>query len=280
MSDSSDTAWESDVMVIHPIQPSTSSGPPLSNKSRAKQLHFSTMTAKQRAAKPGNSAFYADGNKLFCRVCSKHINHERQSVLTRHLESNKHKENSRSSIAPKRQRTIDTTLNAPNQASLENYRVVSDFVRMLASAKIPFNVANNPVVRQFLHHHVQGGGAIPSGKSLNPYLSRCFNEDYEKLKEMVKDKKIILIFDETTDSVGRYVCCVMFAIFPPTEISVKPILADVLFEESALDHGRVQRIILKVLNDFSVDYSNVIGFASDNVCGADTRSDDRNFYIR
>ena len=44
----------------------------------------------------------------------------------------------------KKQTTLKTTLPVKTEAILENLKTVSDFVRMFAAAKIPFNVADNP----------------------------------------------------------------------------------------------------------------------------------------
>ena len=109
---------------------------------RTKVNHIASVTAKKRASQSGNEDFYADGDILFCRVCSKAIDHSRQGTINRHKASDVHI-NNKKKLVPKKQTTIITTMNAQTTAKLENLALVSDFVRMLTAANLPLYTALN-----------------------------------------------------------------------------------------------------------------------------------------
>ena len=111
--------------------------------------HLSSITAKQRAVTIGNGCFYADGDVLFCRPCSKAVDHSRNSTVKDHLKSMTHLENEKRVQKAKKQRTLFTTFPVGTPAKLENLRLVSAFVRTLAASKIPLNVSDNKTMKNF-----------------------------------------------------------------------------------------------------------------------------------
>ena len=52
---------------------------------RSKVKKFSSCSAIDRAKNFNNPNFYADGEVLFCRICSKTVDHRREASLKRHL---------------------------------------------------------------------------------------------------------------------------------------------------------------------------------------------------
>ena len=46
----------------------------------------------QERARQYQGIYYADGKKLFCRVCNVVVNHVRKSVCDNHIKSTKHKQ--------------------------------------------------------------------------------------------------------------------------------------------------------------------------------------------
>ena len=102
--------------------------------------HYSKITALQRAQQAQNrTTFYADDNILFCKTCSCTVDHSRQSNLEQHCKTKKHIRNCESTQPAKKQKTITTTLNIKNPASLEKVKMITDYIRVLASTNTPFH---------------------------------------------------------------------------------------------------------------------------------------------
>ena len=112
--------------------------------------------------------------------------------------------------------------------------------------------------------HVKCGGAIPKSRALTPYLKDCYTADKKRLKEKLFEKQIILFFDETYDSKGRFVSCVLAAIVPPIGLSLQPLLLETFFEREPLDHAKVGQQIISTLSLYKVTYENVVGYGTDN----------------
>ena len=136
----------------------------LENETREYKLAISRLLQLRNELFSRNEYFYADGDILFCQVCSKVIDHSRQGTINRHNASDVHMKK----LAPKKQTTIITTMTAQTTAKIENLALVSDFVRKLTAANLPLNTADNPQVRTFLKSHIRCGGAIPSRTKLIP----------------------------------------------------------------------------------------------------------------
>ena len=180
---------------------------------RTKVNHIASVTAKKRASQSGNEDFYADGDILFCRVCSKAIDHSRQGTINRHKASDVHI-NNKKKLVPKKQTTIIRTMNAQTTAKLENLALVSDFVRMLTAANLPLNTADKPQVRTFLKSHIRCGGAIrdvPHGRAAQLVL-KTLNE-YE-----VGFENVVAF---SSDSASYMVCCFTQVLQPMFENCVQ-----------------------------------------------------------
>ena len=147
----------------------------------------------------------------------------------------------------------------PTTARMENVTSINNFVRVLPATNIPFNVLNNQLLRKFFLDHVKSGVSLPKGSSLNPYLEDCYKVDREKLTNNISQKPLLILFDETTDTEGRFVCNIIFATLPPKEQSLELCLADTIFEDVPSNHDRNGQIVIDVLQNFFVEYSNVMG---------------------
>ena len=108
-----------------------------------KRLHSSSLTAKQRALKAGNEDFFAEDEKLFCRICCKVVDHTRQGSLDRHKLSEAHKNNKNRNL---KQKTLKTTLSISTNVKLENVALINSWVRSCAAANIPLFATNNTIL--------------------------------------------------------------------------------------------------------------------------------------
>ena len=219
------------------------------------------MTASQRAMKARNQDFYSEKGKLFCKFCCKIVDHSRQSSLDKHRQTESHIANKRQ---PQRQKSITTAFLIPNEARLENVKLITDWVKMCAGANIPFVATDNSTVRNFFKEHVVSGGAIPKSRALTPYLEDCYSAEKQRLKTYLEKKKVALFYDETFDSRGRFVSCILVAVMPPDQLSINPILAETLDEYKPLTAEKVAEHITDFLNDYKISKQNVVGYATDN----------------
>ena len=131
--------------------------------------------------------------------------------MNRHAKSQTHKRNLK--ISGKSQKTLHTTFPIPNVARLENVSLIRDWVGACAASNIPFNVTDNAVMRNFFRERVISGGSIPKRRGLTPYLEDAYKSKLASLKIRIQGKKIMIFYDETYDSQGRFVSCILQVLF-------------------------------------------------------------------
>ena len=96
---------------------------------KAKRQHLSTETATERARTLGNQDFYADAGQPICKFCKEAVNHRSQSIINRHLISEKHKKYKNEDSNRKQANTLTTAFKVSNAARLQKIRLVSNWVR-------------------------------------------------------------------------------------------------------------------------------------------------------
>ena len=230
---------------------------------KAKQNHLSSVTAFTRAKKMGNE-FYEDKGVLFCRVCVKAIDHKSLSVIKRHQNSEKHKNNLISSSNRKRPLTLTTSFAVQNAAKLQNIDTVQSWIRACVASNIPLNVSDNLIMRNFFQSHITSGGSIPRRKALQPYLNDCYKCDREKLKQKCKGKTVMIFYDETFDAQSRHVSCVLLALLPPDNTEIQPYLAEVFLDKEPVNSSKVAQQIVTVLSDYGISFDKVASYGTDN----------------
>ena len=118
---------------------------------------------------------------------------------------------------------------------------------MFAAANIPFNVADNPHVRDYFSKNNRVGGDKPRSDALNHYLTDIFTVEKDRSKNCQKNSALQLFTDETFDRKGRYVCYIFFAVNPALGLRQIPPLAKIIFEPEpfescAKNNTNLQRI--------------------------------------
>ena len=108
-------------------------------------------------------------------------------------------------------------------------------MKMFAAANIPFNVADNPHVRDCFSKNIRCEGAIPQTDALNHYLTDIFTVEKDRLKNYVKNSALQIFTDEAFDKEGRYVCSVIFAVNPALNLWQIPILVETTFERERFE---------------------------------------------
>ena len=84
---------------------------------------------RPRARTLGNQDFYADAGQPICKFCKEAVDHRSQSIINRHLISDKHKKYKNEDSNRKQANTITTAFKVSNAARLQIIRLVSNWVR-------------------------------------------------------------------------------------------------------------------------------------------------------
>ena len=236
--------------------------------SQRKKKKCANITAEQRAKQKNYSKnFHAKKGVLYCNSCGKHADHTRVSSMKKHLTTAVHRaslQKPHSQVQP----SITTAIKIQNKAKLEKVSTIRQFLKALISSNIPLNVVNNTFMREFLRVKVEGGGDIPRRQALVPYIKDLYKIEKENLKKLFANKSLIVSFDETCDSEGRYVCAVLFTDTYPDNCSrLTSYTAEVHFLDHSPDHKTVAGLVINTLNAYELQasYGNVSAFCSDNV---------------
>ncbi|XP_064424055.1 uncharacterized protein LOC135360599 [Latimeria chalumnae] len=81
---------------------------------------------------------------------------------------------------------------------------------------------------------------------------------------MFKDKKITVIFDECCDDEARSVLNVLFApLEPDCSGHVNSFLVETVFLD-AVNHSTVSQAVVKAVNEYQIDYENILVIDTDN----------------
>lgn len=188
--------------------------------------------------------------------------------VDKHLESESHTRNTERKQSEK-QYTLKTVLNCKTDARVENVKTCHEWIKVCTAANIPMHKTNNSFVRQFLKTRVLNGGAIPKCSQLRDYyLFDVYQVEREVMKEKVKGKKVALIVDELSDDEGRYVLDVMAVFLDFDELSPSGKTVAYLLDTrflTATNNRTVAEAVVKTVNEYNIDYDDVLVFNSDNV---------------
>jgi hypothetical protein len=79
------------------------------------------------------------------------------------------------------------------------------------------NKVNNAVFHDFLKKYT--GKEIPDESTIRKnYLSDCYQETINKIRNYITDNKIWVLIDETTDCEGRYIGNVVIGILKTNQV--------------------------------------------------------------
>lgn len=171
---------------------------PASKITAEKRLH-ANLTNKNHYYVPQDNP-----NLLFCKACETPVDHSRPKSIVDHLTTGKHEK------ALKRKQTRDLmnrrqgTIEGAISASIVRNDLAQDFVAMMAEADVPIHKTEK--IKPFLRKHCRAAGAIPSSDALRQYhLPKVYEQHLEKLRADIRDKKVYIAADETTDERGESV---------------------------------------------------------------------------
>jgi len=144
-------------------------------------------------------------------------------------------------------------------------QICQELVRVFTATNIPLSKLDHPLLRDFLQQKVINGGAIPRSHQLQEaYLPDVYAAEKEKLTNMLCGKNICVIFDEMSDHEGRFVLNILFSPMEKDETGqILSYLADTVFLEKT-NHSTVSQAVLKAIQDYGIDFENVVSFDTDN----------------
>jgi hypothetical protein len=133
---------------------------------------------------------------------------------------------------------------------------ILDFIKMCSMADIPLGKVD--LMKPFLIKHCKQGGAIPGFTTLREtYMPRLFLSHLDHLKKTLRDKKVSIIADETTDCRDKSILNVIAG------LNGRYYLIDVVSME-ACNHATLSQTVINSLNCVGINYTDVIAFVTDS----------------
>ena len=228
-------------------------------------------SAKERAQAFKHDGFYDDRGKLYSRSCNCVVDHIRKSVIVEHQQSVKQMKRkaefdaSSLQASTKQQRIIISMFKSNTVTRQERVEVCHDWVNMCISAYIPLSCSDHHAVRNFILTRVRNGGAIPGGHKLQEsYLKDLYQIERGKLKALLKNEYVAVIFDQMSDTEGRFVFNILLS---PTKLNengnVIAYLADTVMLQK-VDNVSVSQAVINALASYGIDFNNISVFDTDN----------------
>lgn len=209
----------------------------------------------------GENVFSTDGIILFCKLCETKVSADKRFTVIQHIGRDKHKR--AAELAKKKREGSQLLLAESSSVVLSKKPFYKELCEAFVSANIPLEKLNNPRFCQFLEKYTCH--VIPDESTLRKnYIDDCFRETIEKIREIVKGKKILVSIDETNDADGRHVCNVLIGTLDP-DMPGKIFLLNV-DELEKVNHSSICQLFEKSLNILwpnGIRHNDVLLFLSD-----------------
>ena len=208
----------------------------------------------------GSDVFSTDGSVLFCKVCEKSVNFEKKYFISQHVQTAKHQNAANKTKPGDQQTSLLTTFSAStSRKSTFSLELCKAFV----DAGIPLWKLENKSLKLFLEKYTKQ--VIPSESTLRKnYVDTLYDLTMQRIKEEVKDKKIWISIDETTDVKGRYVANVIIGTLEVAEMSkIYLLTSEELEKTNSSTIAQLFTTALALLWPEGVQHKNVLLFLSD-----------------
>ncbi len=208
----------------------------------------------------GGEILSTDGTVLFCKVCEKTVNYEKKYFVTQHLETSKHKAAATRNTGEKKACLISTYSAA---ASSRQNQFSVDLCKAFIDADIPLWKLENKLLKCFLEMYTKEH--VPSESTLRKnYVDPCYTQILQKIKDDLREKKIWISIDETTDAVGRYVANVIVGSMDASKPSkVYLLTTEVLDKANSTTIAQLFTKALALLWPDGIRHENVLLFLTD-----------------
>ena len=247
---------------MHAVGTMADSAPPRAKKAK-RSAPISRVSAEERA-KQFKDDLYTDGGVLFCKYCVHSVDYMGVDTIKEHLKSKMHcakkcskqsKETVSGAVAgPFTSRQVTLSSIVKSKDLREEF--VLDYIKLCTLADIP--LYKTDAMRPFLQKYCKQAGTLPQVSTLrNVYVPRLYEKHYLALTEVVKNKPVSIIADETTDIRDHSILNVIASILG------KPYLIGVIKME-ACNHKTFSQAIIRSVTDIGIEFSQVISVVSNS----------------
>ncbi|KAF5287137.1 hypothetical protein FQR65_LT12323 [Abscondita terminalis] len=152
-----------------------------------------------------------ENETVFCKPCGKSISCGRKYLIDQHCGTQLHKRNcEKSKSAGMYQISMRQSIAVKKNKS-EEEQFKFDLCKCLISSNIPLNKLSNPAFKGFLEKYCNK--IIPDQTTLRKkYVEDCYRETMVNIQEIVKNRYLFFVVDETTDVCGRYIANLMVGV--------------------------------------------------------------------
>ncbi len=206
---------------------------------------------------------------LSCKFCANeflfnsHIsNRLKEHIFSSKIHSKKKKEESDRQKAGK-QLTINETLVKLREKEVKAETAAYDFVYSLALSALPLNKSSGPLGNLF-RKWVPSARTMPSNFILRrDYLPKVFKCQQNYIREMINDRKISIVIDESPDIIGRKTVNTLITFFDEKTKSKKVTLIDCTLTDR-VNAGIMKEIIEKSITKMGKTWQDIITISSDS----------------
>ncbi|CAF0815763.1 unnamed protein product [Brachionus calyciflorus] len=137
-----------------------------------------------------------------------------------------------------------------------------DLVKAFTESNIPLYKIEHPAFKDLIEKYLPENIHYPSSSTVRKQLPVYYDELVCQIKKILKNKKVAIMTDESTDCSQRYflqVLCQELNSFKKTQ----PFLLDTVYLEET-NYKTISQSVLKTLNKFEIDYENLYSYMTDN----------------
>ncbi|CAF0815749.1 unnamed protein product [Brachionus calyciflorus] len=217
-----------------------------------------SKTAISRVNEFGKDILSAVDNELFCSVCTLKLDFTRKSSIEQHFKTITHQKNVKKSAKKKAVGQLFLDSNADKIK--EN--LARDLLEAFTCANIPLNKLENDSIKNLFEKYLPTNVPFPSTSLVRKQIPVYYNEIFESIKVDIKNKKVAILCDESTDSQQRYFLQILCKVLDSFSNKAPYLLETIYLEKT--NYKTVSQSVLKILAKFEISLDNVYGFVTDN----------------
>lgn len=208
----------------------------------------------------GSDVFSTDGSVLFCKVCEKSVNFEKKYFVSQHVQTAKHQTAAQKTKPGNQQTSLLTTFTA---SSSRKSTFSLELCKAFVDAGIPLWKLENKSLKLFLEKYTNQ--QIPNESTLRKnYVDTNYALTMQRIKDEVKDKKIWISIDETTDVKGRYVANVIIGTLEVAQMTkIYLLTSEELEKTNSSTIAQLFTTALALLWPEGIQHENVLLFLTD-----------------
>ncbi|XP_052124170.1 uncharacterized protein LOC127749561 [Frankliniella occidentalis] len=204
------------------------------------------------------------GQVMMCCYCNCRVEWSKVDTIKKHINNQHHEANKTKALTSgKRQQTFEQCLETSKKRKDEKHTFVLDTVEAMVASNIPLHKVDHPAFQNWLHKYMPGCGDLPKSRTLREsYVPELRTMKFEELKQILKEKAIVVYCDETTDSSGRAVFNILVQTVTDSDKQqlylASSVVLDVVNSESCAN------AILGCLNKLEKTIQDVVAVVSDS----------------